>query len=493
MLSPLAWRQSADVGRLVFHRARAHRSLVAMAKRDEFEERYTSGVVDEDPTPSAAVALDEPAAAAMPSGSVALRGCVLSSKGASEDAYVVIEQGAVTAVTTTKPQGVDQLIVTDGIVMPGLIDLHGHPEYNVFAPWEPPQLYKNRGKWRDSDEYDALIKQPYNKLTDQDHLTAALTRYAETRALVGGVTAIQGAAVSPQIVEESLVRNVDRRIFGQHIGRSVVDLGRLFGDDLKKFQDGVTAGTITAVYVHLAEGVDQTSRNEFEQLKQKKLLGPATVIIHGTALDQAQLTEAAAAGAKLVWSPQSNLRLYGQTTQAKLARDLKIPLGLGADWVPSGSLATLSELKVARHQLAAQGAKDDARQLVGMVTWHAAEIAGLAGRPGQPGHLGDLQPGVPADVCVLERCHEDPWESVLRSDPSCVEMTMIAGNVAYARSDWYQRLTQTAPPETVWAWGREMGLDVTYATRPGAAAPPRLADLRATILKSYLQTGPIFA
>ena len=211
------------------------------------------------------------------------------------------------------------------------------------------------------------------------------------------------------------------------------------------------------------------------------------MIIHGTALGDEQLEELAGAGAKLVWSPQSNLRLYAATTQVKRARELGVPVGLGADWVPSGSLSTLDELRVARHQLAAQDAADDPRALVGMVTWDAARIAGL------PGRLGDLQPGMPADVCVLERCHEDPWESVLRSDPSAVQLVTIGGNLVYARTDWYDRLTEDPQGEQLWAWGRQMTLDTTYSVRAAASTPPRLAELRKAILGADIAAGPIFA
>ena len=30
-------------------------------------------------------------------------------------------------------------VATGGVILPGLIDLHGHPEYNVFSAWEPPK------------------------------------------------------------------------------------------------------------------------------------------------------------------------------------------------------------------------------------------------------------------------------------------------------------------------------------------------------------------
>ena len=57
----------------------------------------------------------------------------------------------------------------------------------------------------------------------------------------------------------------------------------------------------------------------------------------------------------MVWSPQSNLRLYGATTLAADALRAGMPVALGADWLPSGSTSLLAELKVARRELARQG------------------------------------------------------------------------------------------------------------------------------------------
>ena len=87
-------------------------------------------------------------------------------------------------------------------------------------------------------------------------------------------------------------------------------------------------------------------------------------MIHGTALSREQLGDLKDAGAKLVWSPQSNLRLYGETTSAADALELGLPVGLGADWLPSGSTSLLAELKVARRCLAEQGREPTAKQLV---------------------------------------------------------------------------------------------------------------------------------
>jgi 5-methylthioadenosine/S-adenosylhomocysteine deaminase len=85
---------------------------------------------------------------------------VLKSDGSIARGWVVVKAGQIVSVRSTKPRDVEHAISTGGVILAGLIDLHGHPEYNVFAAWEPPKVYINRGRWRDSDEYDQLIKKP---------------------------------------------------------------------------------------------------------------------------------------------------------------------------------------------------------------------------------------------------------------------------------------------------------------------------------------------
>jgi 5-methylthioadenosine/S-adenosylhomocysteine deaminase len=450
---------------------------------DAFDERYELGVLDELP--------DEGAArleARAPAAPFALRGCVLTPERKLDDGYVLISGSDVESVGETKPESGTKVIETEGVILPGLIDLHGHPEYNVFAAWEPPRLYKNRYLWRSSDEYKAVVKEPWAKLTADPSLLQTLTRYAEVRALVGGATAIQGASAKYPGKEEALVRNVDLRIFGQHKARSVIDLGRAMPDDRARLREHIDAGEVTAVYIHLAEGVDDRSRREFKELVDANLLTKATVIIHGTALTDEQLGQVKEAGAKLVWSPQSNLRLYADTTRAAKALELGIPLGLGADWLPSGSQTLFGELKVARRRLLEQGAAAGslAKRLVHAVTADAAAIAGLDDK------LGTLAAGRPADV--LERHFDDPWENVVEAEPSWVELVAIGGDLAYGRPDWLQDLAaDDAALEDVIAWGKAMKLDTSYAAAPTGSAPVRLADLRKALLGRFPQSGPIFA
>ena len=429
-----------------------------------------------------------------PKETVALGGQILTDDGPIRG-WLTIEAGLITDISTRKPSGALAL-ATNGVILPGLIDLHGHPEFNVFAAWDPPRTFINRYSWRDSDEYAALIRGPQNRLLTELPSTTQL-RYAEIRALVGGTTAIQGASGRTQGTDEFLVRNVDRTIFGQHRARTVIDLpssldSSFGGDDLKAILDNITNGEVDVFYVHLAEGQrsNQRSIDEFDHLVELNALTSATVIIHGSALTRDQLGGAADAGAKLVWSPQSNLRLYGETTRIGDALDVGLPVALGADWLPSGSTSLLAELKVARQELANQGHALSAPDLVAMVTSDAAEIAGLGDR------LGTLEVGRPADVLVLSRCDPEPYESVCASTPNDVELVLIGGDLVYGRADWVRTLAQDAADpnlEPVLAWGRPMLLDTSYQGQPDDVVTPRLEQLRADLTSAYPPVGPIWA
>ena len=193
-------------------------------------------------------------------------------------------------------------------------------------------------------------------------------KYAEVAALLGGETAIQGAAPNPE-TDGVLIRNIENNAFDGRIARPrVEDINAFTGTDFVNLQAAMQSGAVDAWMVHLAEGVRDadrrpgdpvSSRAEFAMLKAKGLLTDETVIIHGTALEASDFAEMRAAaspridgtgdgrGAKLVWSPLSNLLLYGRTASVYEALGAGVLVNLGTDWTPSGSRSLLQELKVA--------------------------------------------------------------------------------------------------------------------------------------------------
>lgn len=450
-----------------------------------FARAYARGVFEEvGPPPRRARAL--------PPAPFCLHGSVIAAEGSKADAFVTVAEGKVAEISTTRPTAVP-VTETGGVILPGLLDLHGHPEFNVFAPWEPPQLYANRYRWRSSDAYHALVRDPQNVLLTKVPPQTQL-RYAEVRALVTGVTGIQGASRASTAHAEPLVRNLDLWAFGAHRARSMIDLPSEGSRDvprLEKILTDIGTGDVTAFYLHLSEGRrgDQRSTTEFERFLTAKAATPATNVIHGSALDTHQIHQLADAGCRLVWSPQSNLRLYGETTLAGEALEAGMPVALGADWLPSGSLSLLHEMKVARRELARQGHPMPAADLVAMATGVAARVAGL------DEHLGSLAVGRPADLVVVERHHEDPYENVCLAEPSWVELVSIGGDITYGRADWFDTLSGAAQGSTIEnlvAWGKPMRLDTGFQQAAGSPALS-LSQIRSLLTTAYPPVGPIFA
>ncbi|MDN5794416.1 MAG: amidohydrolase family protein [Intrasporangium sp.] len=450
---------------------------------DPFERAYTRGLTEELPPPPAT--RDR----ALPPRPFVLHGAVITPEGAWSSGYVTVASGLIDRVSRRKPSS-GEVLETDGVILPGLLDLHGHPEFNVFAAWEPPKRYTNRYAWRRSKEYQALVRDPQNRLLKQLP-THTQTRYAEVRALVGGVTGIQGASEASTSTSEPLVRNLDKWVFGAHRARSLIDLpsGSFGLPGFNRILERITAGDVTAFYLHLSEGArgDRVSTKEFRHFLDLGGATPATNLIHATSLTDDDLHTVAEAGCRLVWSPQSNLRLYGETTLVGDALAAGMPVALGADWLPSGSTSLLAEMKVARRQLALQGREVAAAELVAMVTSVAAQVAGL------DEHLGSVAVGRPADLLVLERHHKDPYENVCLADPSWVELVTIGGDITYGRPDWFDRLSAAAVGHTIEdlvAWGKPMRLDTGFQ---GGSDVPALSEVRAALVQAYPPVGPIFA
>jgi 5-methylthioadenosine/S-adenosylhomocysteine deaminase len=370
--------------------------------------------------------------------------------------------------------------------------LYGRRMYETMRVWEsddwltnePPVVREYAGIWRDAD------KVVYStSLTDVSTARTRIERQFEPEA----VRRIQGASQDYPNKAEALVRNVDLLIFGSQVARSTVDFDRLDDNEVESIRKGIfDTKTVKAHYVHLAEGqkTNQTSVNEYLKFTASTLFSEATVMIHGTALSRTHFDQLAAVGGKLVWSPQSNLRLYNETTDIGAALAAGVPVALGADWMPSGSPSLLHEMKVAWQVIAQSALPVTPPDLVRMVTSGAAEIAGLADK------IGTLQVGRAADLTILQKRMDDPYENVVSAYPSWVEMVIIGGDIIYGRPDWVGALSIPADYEQVTAWGRPMLLDTRFGSLDDAGIdgpPRRLAQMRAKLIARYPAVGPIFA
>ena len=138
-------------------------------------------------------------------------------------------------------------------------------------------------------------------------------------------------------------------------------------------------------------------------------------------------------GAGLVWSPFSNLVLYGDTTDVVAADNAGITISIAPDWGPSGTKNNLHELKVADmwNREILDGHFSD-YELVQMVTSNAAEISNW------DGFVGQLEAGMYADIVVLDTFHENPYRNMIEAiDP---EVRLTIGNTSMVQASQKQSM-----------------------------------------------------
>jgi len=428
-----------------------------------------------------------PGCKALGGPSYALHGTALLPQGAA-DAYVVVEGEKIAAVETARanvPAGVP-IIDTNGVISPGLVDLHNHVAYDFLPFWNSGKRWSNRYQWARASAYETAVKAPYNAVKHSGHMCEAV-KYGEFRGLVGGTTSIQGSM--DLTCTRSWARNIEFTNFcSDHVRQDVLAVTALTQSDADSINAQFSSGATKAFIVHLAEGIDDSSRAEFDYLDKLGLIKPQLVAIHGTALTAAQLQRMGQAGAKLVWSPLSNLALYGQTTDIPSAVAAGITISIAPDWTPSGSANVLGELKVAdRVNRERFGGLLSDQQLVAMVTSNPAKTVAM------DGEIGSIRAGLYADLVVVRGDTSQPYRALIDAKPADVLLTSVGGQAFYGSSDIVSAIGDARSYVTVDACGESRVLAATESALPIPQGQESLDAVTQTFASAGVTPIPLFS
>ena len=310
----------------------------------------------------------------------------------------------------------------DTVVYPGLIDLHNHIAYNCLGLWIAPgrtEPWTARSQWPLDPDYLPSITLPVNALCAANG--KAVLKYVETKAVVGGVTAIQGSSKVGRPFEGWMVRNVEYETFRTGVVRVRQAVFSLEEEkEFRKVRRQLEAGD--AFVYHLSEGTDPSLRAEYEAMGSRGCIAPRFVGIHCTALGDEQFADWTPRGGSVVWSPFSNLWLYGATTDVAAARARGLRLCLGSDWAPSGTKSLLGELKVADlYNRTALGGLLSDLDLCRMVTSNPADALGWEAR------VGRLKAGLCGDFVVVARGDADVYRNLVLALEQDVQLVAING------------------------------------------------------------------
>ena len=155
----------------------------------------------------------------------------------------------------------------------------------------------------------------------------------------------------------------------------------------------------------------------------------------------------------VVWSPRSNMALYGTTLNVSYLLETGITVALGTDWLPSGSATLGREAACAAStSKALYGAELPAKLLWEMATINAARVAGYEDE------LGSLEVGKLADIVIFncdgdsdakEEGTMDPYEQAIFAPPKNIELVLRGGKILLAGPGIKDLTTTTGSCEDV--------------------------------------------
>ncbi len=319
---------------------------------------------------------------------------------------VRLQRGQITHLDTNDPVPSEKQLDGEGCwLLPGLINAHDHLGLDLLPHLGNPP-YVNSEAW--GKEVYQPGRSPIREVWQLSYRERLL--WGAYRNLLSGVTTVQHHdRAHPQL--GSLPIQVPAYRWCHRPG--------------SKLKGWYGWARHTPFFIHAAEGTDEASYREVEQLHQQGKLGPRTVLIHGIALKPKDIEVLAQTSTGLVWCPSSNQFLYGQTTPIEALRTAGISLALGTDSTASGSDTLLAELQTVR------GLLPDT-ELMAMVTTNAARLLGVPER-------GQLRVGSPADLLLIYSSGaSSAAEALLNCNPQDIRLVLVRGMPALVRAPFIE-------------------------------------------------------
>ena len=204
-----------------------------------------------------------------------------------------------------------------------------------------------------------------------------------------------------------------------------------------------------AIIAHIAEGGQRDRYNvqEYKYLQTFGLNRGGMVMIHAVGLNETDFRDAATNGLSVVWSPFSNLLLYGETMDISAARRAGVNIALGSDWSPTGSKTLLDEFKIAKRWIRVNSLRVTDKELVEMATVNAAKALR------RERIIGAVQPGYQADLTLVLKKSDNPWTDLVDATEKDVVLVSVKGEPLYGEASLIRQFAATfdgpAQPEAL--------------------------------------------
>ncbi len=339
-----------------------------------------------------------------------------------------------------------KVVCTNVVISPALVNAHDHTEFATARPEGHGMVrYQHRNDWRTGAEGAQMLP------TVPSNTSVPINAAQELRLVLGGGTSVLGSGGAPGLAR-NLAEYMDAAELQGLSGASVYFDTFPLGDEngtlltsgcmYPSIEDAGEAFLGGGVYApHIAEGINLAAQNELvcATMPSNPLVRAKTAIIHGVGLNATNVAVVQAAGASLVWSPRSNISLYGNTAPVTEYNYAGVNIALGTDWLASGSMNMLRELSCAdavnQKYLAATFSDQELWQ---MATVNAAVAAGFGDQ------IGALAAGKIADVAIFDAGTNQDYRAVIAASVEDVHLVLRGGQPLYGDASLVGQLAKAA-------------------------------------------------
>ena len=331
---------------------------------------------------------------------------------------VLIESGHVASIGESRDASAPTLDLDGYVLLPGLINAHDHLEFGLFPKLGRPAgalSYQNSSEWGEEiHEVHAEIIERYRQVPKATQLW-----WGAIRNLLCGVTTVchHNPLHADLTLPDFPVRVLSR--FGWSHSLAL---------DPHLAEKFLATPRDQPFILHASEGIDEESRKEITRLDEMRVLDERTVLVHGLACTENEISLINRRGASLVVCPTSNRFLFAKT----LSRDLITSIERAALGSDSPITATGDLLDEIRYLYTKTGLPPNT--IYNMVTTSPAEIFLL--QDGQ----GRIQKFGVADLIAVRSQHNTPAQALSELNFTDVELVLLAGIVQMASPLFYTRL-----------------------------------------------------
>lgn len=326
--------------------------------------------------------------------------------GKSQAGSISIRDGHIVDADAERPDAL-QLVFDTAVAFPGFINSHDHLDFNLF-PQLGNRIYHNYTEW------GYYIHQTYQQeIAEITRVPVSLrAKWGLYKNLLAGVTTVVNHGDKLPVKNELITV-----IAGGQSLHSVQ-----FEKKWKVKLNHPLKGNIP-VAIHTGEGTDKAATDEIDQLINWNLLNRELIGIHGVAMTAKQARRFKA----LVWCPQSNYYLLGETAKVDQLKTY-VPILFGTDSTLTSNWNIWEHIRQARET---RLLTDD--ELLASLTINPAEIWKI--------HAGQLSPGYDADIVVARlKDTTNVMDSIFNLNPEDLLLVLHKGNVRLFDESLYSQL-----------------------------------------------------